>query len=55
MLDEMDPDGSLKKLMADFSDPTKLSDPAFLKNMQENLLGNKVGRHLPCGDILGLH
>ena len=46
MLAEIDPDGSLKEMMADFSDPAKLSDPAFLAQIQEKLLGNgdmKVG------------
>lgn len=40
LLSEIDPDGSIKEMMASLSDPTKLQDPDFLAKMQQQLLGN---------------
>lgn len=40
MLAGIDPDGSLKDMMADLSDPSKLADPTFLAEMQKKLLDN---------------
>ena len=41
MMAELDPDGSLKEMMGSLSDPSKLSDPNFLAEMQSKLMGNK--------------
>ena len=41
LLAELDPDGSLKELVAGLSDPFKLEDPDFIDELRQKLLANE--------------